>query len=180
MSISQTSKWRWEITNRKQTSDDQCADTMLVSQPNHYLAASPLGAGRYAFVPGQLASRAGGDTWAEGYISAWNTVPLCTPQFVHSPAARETCLEERKEVSELRTDSHLSRPTTMEAPDLALSLSSLFRVLPLLGKQAIQGSKREAKNLSSKFHNQQDLTLLICISSVGHKAWHTVGAHSPV
>lgn len=46
----------------EQTSDDQCAGTMLVLQPSHYLAASPLRAGRYAFVPGQLAGRAGGDT----------------------------------------------------------------------------------------------------------------------
>ena len=44
------------------TSDGQCADTMLVPQPNHYLAALPLRAGRYAFVPGQLAGRASGDT----------------------------------------------------------------------------------------------------------------------
>lgn len=44
------------------TSDHQCAGTMLVLQPSHYLAASPLRAGRYAFVPGQLAGRAGGDT----------------------------------------------------------------------------------------------------------------------
>ena len=44
----------------EQTSDDLCAGTMLVPQPGHYSAASPLGAGRYAFVPGQLAGKAGG------------------------------------------------------------------------------------------------------------------------
>ena len=83
----------------EQTSDNLYAGAMLVPQPGHYLAASPLGAGRYAFVPGQLAGKAGGDTWAAGYISAWNTGPLCTPQSVHSPAAEESCLGEGKEVS---------------------------------------------------------------------------------
>lgn len=46
----------------EQTSDNLYAGAMLVPQPGHYLAASPLGAGRYAFVPGQLAGKAGGDT----------------------------------------------------------------------------------------------------------------------
>lgn len=90
---------------------------------------------------------------------------LSTLQLQGKPVWRK-----ERRCQELRTDSHLSRPTTMKAPDLALSLSSLFRVLPLLGKQAIQGSKTEVKDLSGKFHNQQDLTLFICISNVGHKA----------
>lgn len=49
------SQWK----NRR--SDDQCADALLIPQPGHYLAASPLREGRYAFVPGQPADRAGGD-----------------------------------------------------------------------------------------------------------------------
>lgn len=128
----------------EQTSDDQWIGTMLVPQPSHHLAALPLGAGRYAFVPGQLAGMAGGDTWAEGYISAWNTVPLCTPQSVHSPAARETCLGEGKEVYEPSIQSHLSGSTTMGRPRLGFILSSLLSTATL-GKAGNTGLQKRSQ-----------------------------------